>query len=70
MTFHLIGANVCVSAFDDPKVPGVAYHISRTGGAKGSLHDRRMPVNSCDMFVSADVFIGETTIGVQTYKCR
>lgn len=40
-TFHLIGANdkVCVSAFDDPKVPGVACHISqaRTGGVKGSL---------------------------------
>lgn len=40
-TFHLLGANdkVCVSAFDDPKVPGVACHISqaRTGGVKGSL---------------------------------
>jgi CreA protein len=40
-TFHLIGANdkVCVSAFDDPKVSGVACHISqaRTGGVKGSL---------------------------------
>ena len=29
-TFRIIGANdkVCVSAFDDPKVPGVACHIS------------------------------------------
>jgi CreA protein len=40
-TFRLIGANdkVCVSAFDDPKVPGVACHISqaRTGGVKGSF---------------------------------
>jgi len=40
-TFRLIGANdkVCVSAFDDPKVPGVACHISqaRTGGIGGSL---------------------------------
>lgn len=40
-TFRLIGANdkVCVSAFDDPKVPGVACHISqaRTGGIKGTL---------------------------------
>jgi CreA protein len=40
-TFRLLGANdkVCVSAFDDPKVPGVACHISqaRTGGVKGSL---------------------------------
>ena len=40
-TFRLIGPNdkVCVSAFDDPKVAGVACHISqaRTGGVKGSL---------------------------------
>ena len=37
--WKLLGANhrVCVSAFDDPKVPGVACHISqaRTGGIKG-----------------------------------
>lgn len=40
-TFKLIGANdkVCVQAFDDPKVPGVACHISqaRTGGVKGAV---------------------------------
>ena len=40
-TFRLIGANdkVCVSAFDDPKVSGVACHISqaRTGGLKGTF---------------------------------
>ena len=40
-TFRLVGRNdqVCVSAFDDPKVPGVACHISqaRTGGVGGSL---------------------------------
>jgi CreA protein len=40
-TFRLIGANdkVCVSAFDDPKVPGVACHISqaRKGGLGGSF---------------------------------
>ena len=40
-TFHILGANdkVCVSAFDDPKVPGVACDISqaRTGGIKGSV---------------------------------
>jgi CreA protein len=40
-TFRLLGANdkVCVSVFDDPKVAGVACHISqaRTGGVKGSL---------------------------------
>jgi len=40
-TFRLLGRNdkVCVSVFDDPKVPGVACHISqaRTGGIGGSL---------------------------------
>ena len=40
-TWKLIGANhrVCVSAYDDPKIPGVTCHISqaRTGGVKGSL---------------------------------
>ncbi len=40
-TFRLIGKNdkVCISAFDDPKVPGVACHISqaKTGGIGGSL---------------------------------
>ncbi len=40
-TFRLLGRNdkVCVDAFDDPKVPGVACHISqaRTGGIGGSL---------------------------------
>src|SRR5271156_5882242 len=40
-TFRLLGANdkVCVSAFDDPKVSGIACDISqaRTGGVKGSL---------------------------------
>jgi CreA protein len=40
-TFRIFGANdkICVYAFDDPHVPGVACHISqaRTGGVKGSL---------------------------------
>ena len=40
-TFRFVGANdqVCVSAFDDPKVSGVACDISqaRKGGIKGSL---------------------------------
>jgi len=40
-TFRLFGSNdkVCISAFDDPKVPGVACHISqaRSGGIGGSL---------------------------------
>jgi CreA protein len=40
-TFRFIGKNdrICVSAFDDPKVPGVACHISqaRTGGLSGTI---------------------------------
>ena len=40
-TFRFVGKNdrVCVSAFDDPKVPGVACHISqaRTGGLSGTI---------------------------------
>ena len=40
-TFRVFGANdkICVYAFDDPQVPGVACHISqaRTGGISGSL---------------------------------
>ena len=37
--WKMLGANhrVCVEAFDDPKVPGVACHLSqaRTGGVSG-----------------------------------
>ena len=40
-TFRVFGANdkICGYAFDDPRVPGVACHISqaRTGGISGSL---------------------------------
>jgi CreA protein len=40
-TFRIFGANdkICVYGFDDPRVPGVACHISqaRTGGISGSL---------------------------------
>jgi CreA protein len=40
-TFRLIGKNdkVCITVFDDPKVPGVACHISqaKAGGIGGSL---------------------------------
>ena len=40
-TFRLLGANdkICVSAFDDPQVPGVTCHLShaRTGGVKGTF---------------------------------
>lgn len=40
-TFRLIGKNdqVCITAFDDPKVPGVACHVSqaKTGGLGGTI---------------------------------
>ena len=40
-TFRLIGKNdqVCVTAFDDPKVPGVACHVSqaKAGGLGGTI---------------------------------
>ncbi len=40
-TFRLIGKNdqVCITAFDDPKVPGVACHISqaKAGGLSGTI---------------------------------
>lgn len=40
-TFRVFGANdkICVYAFDDPRVAGVACHLSqaRTGGISGSL---------------------------------
>ncbi|MDE1172858.1 MAG: CreA family protein [Parvibaculaceae bacterium] len=40
-TFRFVGANdkVCVSAFDDPRVPGVTCYIAqaRTGGISGSF---------------------------------
>jgi CreA protein len=40
-TFRILGANdkICVSAFDDPQVPGVTCHLShaRTGGMKGTV---------------------------------
>lgn len=39
--WKLVGANhqVCVYAFDDPKIPGVTCHMSqaKTGGVKGSF---------------------------------
>jgi CreA protein len=40
-TFRFLSANdkICVSAFDDPKVPVVTCHLSqaRTGGMKGTV---------------------------------
>jgi CreA protein len=53
-TFRILGANdkICVSAFDDLKVPGVTCHLSqaRTGGMKGTVgmaEDRSRFAISC-----------------------
>ena len=47
-TFRLIGKNdrVCVSAFDDPKVPGVACHVSQARTRRVEWHHRsgRRPI--------------------------
>ena len=51
-TFRFIGKNdrVCVSAFDDPKVPGVACYVSqaRTGGISGTIGLARRPLAVLD----------------------
>jgi CreA protein len=40
-TFRIFGPNdkVCITAFDDPSIPGVSCHVSqaRTGGVKGAI---------------------------------
>jgi CreA protein len=40
-TFRFLGPNdkICVTAFDDPAIPGVSCHVSqaRTGGVKGAI---------------------------------
>lgn len=53
-TFRMLGTNdkICVSAFDDPKVPGVTCHLShaRTGGVKGTFglaEDRSLFAIAC-----------------------
>ncbi len=73
-TFRILGANdrVCVSAFDDPKVPGVACHISqaRTGGIKGSLGLAEDPSRfsiACRQVGPIDVDIGKLPEEAQVY---
>jgi CreA protein len=40
-TFRIVGPNdkICVTAFDDPAIPGVSCHVSqaRTGGISGAI---------------------------------
>jgi CreA protein len=76
-TFRILGANdrVCVSVFDDPKVPGVACHISqaRTGGIKGSLGLAEDPSRfsiACRQVGPIDVDIGKLPEETQVYTER
>ena len=69
-TFRLVGKNdrVCVSAFDDPKVPGVACHISqaRTGGISGTIGLAEDP----SRFSIACRQIGPITVDLSTLTDR
>lgn len=76
-TFRFLGANdrVCVSVFDDPKVPGVACHISqaRTGGIKGSLGLAEDPSRfsiACRQIGPITVDIGKLPAEAQVYSER
>jgi CreA protein len=76
-TFRLMGANdkVCVSVFDDPKVPGVACEISqaRTGGVKGSLGLAEDPSRfalSCAQTGPVTVDLGKLPDRQQVYSER
>ena len=69
-TFRLIGKNdrVCVSAFDDPKVPGVACHVSqaRTGGISGTIDLAEDP----SRFSIACRQVGPITVDLSTLTDR
>jgi CreA protein len=76
-TFRIVGANdkVCVSAFDDPKVAGVACDISqaRTGGVKGSLGLAEDPSRfslSCRQVGPVSTDIGKLPDEEQVYSER
>lgn len=65
-TFRLIGKNdqVCITVFDDPKVPGVACHVSqaRTGGIGGTIGWSEDP----SRFSIACRQIGPITVDIST----
>ena len=76
-TFRLIGKNdrVCVSAFDDPKVPGVACHVSqaRTGGLTGTIGLAEDPSRfsiACRQVGPITVDAASLTDGEQVYSAR
>jgi CreA protein len=76
-TFRFIGPNdkVCVSVFDDPKVPGVACHISqaRTGGIGGALGLAEDPSRfsiACRQVGPIDTDISKLTPHEEVYTAR
>ena len=76
-TFRFIGKNdrVCVSAFDDPKVPGVACHVSqaRTGGISGTIGLAEDPSRfsiACRQIGPITVDTSTLTDGEQVYSAR
>jgi CreA protein len=76
-TFRFIGRNdrVCVSAFDDPKVPGVACHVSqaRTGGLSGTIGLAEDPSRfsiACRQVGPIAVDLGTLADGEEVYSAR
>jgi CreA protein len=76
-TFRFIGKNdrVCVSVFDDPKVPGVACHVSqaRTGGISGTIGLAEDPSRfsiACRQIGPITVDTSTLTDGEQVYSAR
>jgi CreA protein len=76
-TFRFIGKNdrVCVSAFDDPKVPGVACHVSqaRTGGISGTIGLAEDPSRfsiACRQIGPITVDAAALTDGEEVYSAR
>jgi len=69
-TFRLIGKNdrVCITAFDDPKVPGVTCHVSqaRTGGIGGTIGWSEDP----SRFSIACRQVGPITVDIATLPDR
>jgi CreA protein len=76
-TFRFIGKNdrVCVSAFEDPKVPGVACHVTqaRTGGISGTIGLAEDPSRcsiACRQIGPIMVDTSILTDGEQVYSAR
>src|SRR5438034_7581580 len=76
-TFRWVGPNdrVCISAFDDPKVPGVACHVSqaRTGGLTGTIGLAEDPSRfsiACRQVGPIAVDLATLTDGEQVYSDR